>query len=166
MSLLRRKGLFESTKVLFLPIAAISPNPDQPRTCFSREGLEALAASCPGVSHPVTLPWRDDALDLATFWRQWLSWQATPAQKAWAFHDALACGLAAMARDCATVRGIDTMVCSGGVLHNRLLAARLTFYLADFTLLFAQQLPAGDGAIAYGQAVIAAARGQAQGIQP
>ncbi|HCA2011706.1 TPA: carbamoyltransferase HypF, partial [Klebsiella pneumoniae] len=128
--------------------------------------LEALAASCPGVSHPVTLPWRDDALDLATFWRQWLSWQATPAQKAWAFHDALACGLAAMARDCATVRGIDTMVCSGGVLHNRLLAARLTFYLADFTLLFAQQLPAGDGAIAYGQAVIAAARGQAQGIQP
>ena len=128
--------------------------------------LEALAASCPGVSHPVTLPWRDDALDLATFWRQWLSWQATPAQKAWAFHDALACGLAAMARDCATVRGIDTMVCSGGVLHNRLLAARLTFYLADFTLLFAQQLPAGDGAIAYGQAVIAAARWQAQGIQP
>ncbi|HBZ6048748.1 TPA: carbamoyltransferase HypF, partial [Klebsiella pneumoniae] len=128
--------------------------------------LEALAASCPGVSHPVTLPWRDDALDLATFWRQWLSWQATPAQKAWAFHDALACGLAAMARDCATVRGIDTMVCSGGGLHNRLLAARLTFYLADFTLLFAQQLPAGDGAIAYGQAVIAAARWQAQGIQP
>jgi hydrogenase maturation protein HypF len=51
------------------------------------------------------------------------------------------------------------------VLHNRLLAARLTFYLADFTLLFAQQLPAGDGAIAYGQAVIAAARGQAQGTQ-
>ncbi len=104
-------------------------------------------------------------LDLATFWRQWLNWQATPAQKAWAFHDALACGLAAMARDCATARGIETMVCSGGVLHNRLLAARLTFYLADFTLLFAQQLPAGDGAIAYGQAVIAAARGQAQGTQ-
>ena len=127
--------------------------------------LEALAASCPGVSHPVTLPWRGNALDLATFWRQWLRWQASPAQKAWAFHDALACGLAAMARDCATARGIDTIVCSGGVLHNRLLAARLTFYLADFTLLFAQQLPAGDGAIAYGQAVIAAARVQAQGTQ-
>ena len=73
--------------------------------------------------------------------------------------------LAAMACDCATARGIDTIVCTGGVLHNRLLAARLTFYLADFTLLLAQQLPAGDGAIAYGQAVIAAARGQAQGTQ-
>lgn len=64
---------------------------------------------------------------MAIFWRQWLNWQATPAQKAWAFHDALACGLAAMARDRATARGIDTVVCSGGVLHNRLLAARLTF---------------------------------------
>ncbi len=66
--------------------------------------------------------------------------------------------------DCA-VRGIDTMVCSGGVLHNRLLAARLTF-IWRILLCCLQQLPAGDGAIAYGQAVIAAARGQAQGIQP
>ena len=57
MSLLRRKGLFESTKVLFLPIAAISPNPDQPRTCFSREGLEELAASIKehGVLQPLSV---------------------------------------------------------------------------------------------------------------
>ena len=57
MSLLRRKGLFESTKVLFLPIAAISPNPDQPRTCFSREGLEELAASIQelGVLQPLSV---------------------------------------------------------------------------------------------------------------
>ena len=127
--------------------------------------LEALAATCEGVDHPVTLPWREGKLDLATFWRQWLSWQAGPAQKAWAFHDALARGLAAMMRDCANARNIHTLAFGGGVLHNRLLTARLTFYLADFTLLFAQQLPAGDGAIAYGQAMIAAARGQAQGTQ-
>jgi hydrogenase maturation protein HypF len=57
----------------------------------------------------------------------------------------------------------DTLAFSGGVLHNRLLVSRLTFYLADFTLLFPQQLPAGDGAIAFGQAVVAAARWQAQG---
>ncbi|PSC87911.1 hydrogenase maturation protein HypF, partial [Klebsiella pneumoniae] len=49
----------------------------------------------------------------------------------------------AMARDCATVRGIDTMVCSGGVLHNRLLAARLTFIWRIYSAV-AQQLPAGD----------------------
>lgn len=123
--------------------------------------LEALAATCEGVSHPVTLPWRDGALDLATFWQQWLGWQANPAQKSWAFHDALACGLAAMMRDCANARDIHTLAFGGGVLHNRLLAARLAFYLHDFTLLFPQQLPAGDGALALGQAVIAAARLQA-----
>lgn len=123
--------------------------------------LEALAATCESVSHPVTLPWRDGELDLATFWRLWLGWQANPAQKSWAFHDALACGLAAMMRDCASARDIHALAFGGGVLHNRLLAARLTFYLTDFTLLFPQQLPAGDGAIALGQAVIAAARLQA-----
>ncbi len=77
------------------------PAPDCAPESLSYEGeaacrLEALAASCPGVSHPVTLPWRDDALDLATFWRQWLSWQATPAQKA-GHSTTPACGLAAMA---------------------------------------------------------------------
>ncbi|AWT21281.1 carbamoyltransferase HypF [Klebsiella michiganensis] len=123
--------------------------------------LEALAATCEGVDHPATLPWRDGKLDLATFWLRWLSWQASPAQKAWAFHDALARGLAAMMRDYANARNIHTLAFGGGVLHNRLLTARLTFYLADFTLLFPQQLPAGDGAIALGQAVIAAARLQA-----
>ncbi len=89
--------------------------------------LEALAASCPGVSHPVTLPWRDDALDLATFWRQWLSWQATPAQKAWAFHDALglwAGGDGPRLRHRPRHRH-DGLQRRG--LHNRLLAARLTF---------------------------------------
>ncbi|HGI7053718.1 TPA: carbamoyltransferase HypF, partial [Klebsiella aerogenes] len=77
---------------------------------------------------------------------------------------ALACGLAALARDRAASCGIATIVCSGGVLHNQLLAARLSDYLSDFTLLLPQQLPAGDGAIAYGQAVVAAARWQSQRI--
>ena len=45
MPLLRRKGLFESNKVVFLPIAAISPNPGQPRRHFSRAGLEELGAA-------------------------------------------------------------------------------------------------------------------------
>ena len=67
-----------------------------------------------------------------------------------------------MARDCATARGIETMVCSGGVLHNRLLCRRLAFCLADFTLLFPQRLPAGDGGVSLGQGAIAAARELAQ----
>ncbi|OUO44466.1 ParB/RepB/Spo0J family partition protein [Flavonifractor sp. An306] len=57
MPLLRRKGLYESNKVLYLPVAAITPNPDQPRRHFSREGLEELAASIAehGVLQPLSV---------------------------------------------------------------------------------------------------------------
>ncbi|ECF6043150.1 carbamoyltransferase HypF [Salmonella enterica subsp. salamae] len=120
--------------------------------------LEALASQCAGVAHPVTMPLNGAQLDVAVFWRQWLNWQAAPAQRAWAFHDALACGFATLMRQQATARGITTLVFSGGVIHNRLLRARLTFYLSDFKLLFPQQLPAGDGGLSLGQGVIAAAR--------
>ncbi len=87
-----------------------------------------------------------------------LGWQALPSARAWAFHDALACGFAGLAREQACKRGITTLVFSGGVLHNRLLKARLQHYLVDFTLLFPHQLPAGDGGIAFGQGLVAAAR--------
>lgn len=52
-----KRGLFESTRVLFLPISVISPNPDQPRRNFSREGLEELAASIQevGVLQPLSV---------------------------------------------------------------------------------------------------------------
>ncbi|EDT9164573.1 carbamoyltransferase HypF [Salmonella enterica subsp. salamae] len=120
--------------------------------------LEALASQCANVAHPVTMPLNGAQLDVAVFWQQWLNWQAAPAQRAWAFHDALACGFASLMRQQATARGITTLVFSGGVIHNRLLRARLTFYLPDFKLLFPQQLPAGDGGLSLGQGVIAAAR--------
>ena len=110
------------------------------------------------VTHPVTLPLNGNTLDLATFWQQWLAWQAPAAQRAWAFHDALARGLAQLASQEADARQITTLAFGGGVLHNRLLKARLSRYLADYTLLFPQRFPAGDGAIALGQGVIAAAR--------
>lgn len=120
--------------------------------------LEALASQCAGVDHPVTVPLNGNQLDLAIFWQQWLIWQTDPAERAWAFHDALACGFATLMREQAEARGIKTLVFSGGVMHNRLLSARLAFYLRDFTLLFPQRLPAGDGGLSLGQGVIAAAR--------
>lgn len=94
-----------------------------------------------------------------------LNWQAPVNQRAWAFHDALAQGFAALMREQATMRGITTLVFSGGVIHNRLLRARLAHYLADFTLLFPQSLPAGDGGLSLGQGVIAAARWLAGEVQ-
>lgn len=120
--------------------------------------LEALASQCAGVEHPVTIPLNNNQLDLVVFWQQWLNWQATPPERAWAFHDALARGFATLMRQQAQLRGITTLVFSGGVMHNRLLSARLAFYLHDFTLLFPQRLPAGDGGLSLGQGVIAAAR--------
>ena len=43
MQLLRKKGLLDSPRVLFLPVDAISPNPNQPRRCFGTQELEELA---------------------------------------------------------------------------------------------------------------------------
>jgi len=154
--------LASSTGRLFDAVAcALGCAPEQ----LSYEGeaacqLEALAMRAESVIHPVSMPVTDNTLDLATFWAQWLPWQASPEARAWAFHDALAQGFATLARQQATARGLTTLAFGGGVLHNRLLKARLAFYLPDFRLLFPARLPAGDGAIALGQGVIAAARQQ------
>ncbi|CNI73641.1 carbamoyltransferase HypF [Yersinia mollaretii] len=125
--------------------------------------LEALAGQSAQSIPPVTLPLGDDnQLDLATFWQQWLAYDASPADRAYAFHFALAQGFAALARQAAQHFGIDTIAFSGGVLHNRLLRELLCAQLSDFQLLLPQRLPAGDGGLALGQALIAVARGVAE----
>ncbi len=120
--------------------------------------LEALALDAGPCSHPVTLPLVNGHLDLAAFWRQWFGWQSEAGARAWVFHDALAKGLAALVRHHALLTGVTTVACCGGVLHNRLLRERLAFYLSDFKTFFPTRLPAGDGALSLGQAVVAAAR--------
>ncbi|MFB9332347.1 carbamoyltransferase HypF [Actinoplanes octamycinicus] len=56
--------------------------------------------------------------------------------------------------------GVRTVCLSGGCLQNRILATGLSDALsaAGLTALLNRQVPAGDGGISYGQAVIAAAR--------
>ncbi|MBU9827009.1 carbamoyltransferase HypF [Rahnella perminowiae] len=124
--------------------------------------LEALAQRGQGISHPVTMPLRHTPsgtfLDLATFWQQWLGWRATPDARAFAFHDALAQGFAALACYHAVRTGTRTVALGGGVLHNRLLRRLLHHYLAPLRVLMPQKVPAGDGGLALGQAVIACAR--------
>lgn len=122
--------------------------------------LETLALAGSPAVHPVTLPLADGVPDMATFWQQWLNWRADAGARAWAFHDALAQGLAALARYHAQRSGVTTVVCCGGVLQNRLLRERLAFWLTDFTILFPVRFPAGDGALSLGQAMVAAARYQ------
>ena len=57
MALLRKKGLFDTGRILFLPAEEIRPNPSQPRRVFDQEGLEELAASIRalGILQPLTV---------------------------------------------------------------------------------------------------------------
>ncbi|KFK96429.1 MULTISPECIES: carbamoyltransferase HypF [unclassified Serratia (in: enterobacteria)] len=120
--------------------------------------LEALAQQSPHHQPPVSLPLCDQQLDLAAFWPQWLSYRAAPAQRAYAFHWALAQGFAALARQAAQQQGVRTVALSGGVLHNRLLRQLLVQQLEGLQVLLPSQWPTGDGGLALGQALIAAAR--------
>lgn len=66
MRLLPKKGLFDSGKVLFLPVDAIVPNPNQPRSVFSAPELEELANSIRslGILQPLTVRRRDGQWEL------------------------------------------------------------------------------------------------------
>lgn len=57
MALMRRKGLFESNRVQYIPVTCIVPNPGQPRKNFAEEGLLELAASIKeyGVMQPLSV---------------------------------------------------------------------------------------------------------------
>ena len=112
------------------------------------------------VTMPVLLPHDGGGkyvLDLETFWHQWLHWQASPADRAYAFHYALAQGVATLAIQAAQQHDTNIIALSGGVLHNALLRRLLINMLKDFQILLPNQLPAGDGGIALGQALVAQA---------
>ena len=66
MQILRRKGMLDSTRVLFLPVEDIHPNPDQPRKTFSRQSLEELSASIQalGLLQPLTVRRQDGRWEL------------------------------------------------------------------------------------------------------
>lgn len=51
------KTYMETGRVIFLPPKAIHPNPEQPRKCFPKEGLEELAASIRehGILQPLSV---------------------------------------------------------------------------------------------------------------
>ena len=124
--------------------------------------LEALANTSSlatqaqsAVNIPVKMPLIGNKLDLAYFWQSWLNYQAPVADKAFAFHYALAQGFAALATNQARKHQCSTIVLSGGVMHNQLLRRLLKENLSEFHVLSAHKLPMGDGGLSLGQAVIA-----------
>ncbi|WP_053239747.1 carbamoyltransferase HypF [Pleomorphomonas koreensis] len=73
------------------------------------------------------------------------------------FHGTLIDGLAALARHGATASGLKSIALGGGCLMNRVLAEGLSAALlkSDLTPLLARRLPANDGGLSFGQAVLA-----------
>ena len=57
MRLLTKRGIFESGRVLYLPVEAIAPNPSQPRRSFDAGELEELSRSIGelGVLQPLSV---------------------------------------------------------------------------------------------------------------
>ncbi len=66
MRLLPKKGLFDSGRVLFLPVDSIVPNPNQPRSIFTKPELDELADSIRslGVLQPLTVRRRNGQWEL------------------------------------------------------------------------------------------------------
>lgn len=120
--------------------------------------LEVLASQSNKSVPPVTMPIVDNKLDLSVFWRQWLSYQAPAAEKAYAFHYALAQGFADLAKIFVNQYKLNTIAVSGGVMHNRLFRTLLLDNLTGLNVLIPESLPMGDGGLALGQAIIAVER--------
>ena len=77
-----------------------------------------------------------------------------------AFHESIAEVVRRMAADAKAKSGINVAALSGGCFQNRLLLAASVERLErdGFTVLVHQSVPANDGGLAYGQAVVGAAR--------
>ena len=125
--------------------------------------LEALATQSDFIKEnkstmniPVKMAIKDNQLDLSTFWQSWLAYDTSKANKAFAFHYALAQGFSELARKQALYHHCKTIVLSGGVMHNQLLRKLLKENLAEFNVLSAHQYPMGDGGLSLGQAMIVA----------
>jgi len=82
------------------------------------------------------------------------------AEIARAFHDTMAEVILEMAADAREQTGIEVVALSGGCFQNQLLLAASIERLEEsgFTVLSHRRVPANDGGLALGQAVIAAAR--------
>ncbi len=81
----------------------------------------------------------------------------SPATISGRFHNALARAAAAMVRQAAERVGDLPVVLTGGCFQNALLAERVVAELAGTRVLLHRSVPPGDGGLALGQAVVAAA---------
>lgn len=122
--------------------------------------LEALADPDENGSYPFDI--QDGILDPAPLWEAMLAdWRAGESAGTISarFHNAIADALLTICREIRSNAGTSTVALSGGVWQNRLLLHKTLERLrADrFTVLYHHRVPANDGGLALGQALIAAA---------
>lgn len=154
---------------LFDAVAAVL---DLSRQRISYEGqaaieLETLAARAGGdVAYPFAVTDSGDGvrqIDPAPMWHALLGdleRGVEPGAVAARFHRGLADAVAALAVALAHEHALDTVALSGGVLQNRMLFEGIMQHLetSGLNVLTHAQVPANDGGLSLGQAVIAAAR--------
>ena len=127
--------------------------------------LEALAGSRPAKPLPFPARVNDagrielDPIPLLVALAMGVRRGTPVADLAAAFHESVAAATAAVAMKLCTARGIGTVALGGGVFQNLRLMQSLSYRLesAGLEVLRPIALPANDGGLSYGQAVVAAA---------
>ncbi|MGQ7247699.1 carbamoyltransferase HypF [Halomonas sp. V046] len=149
-------------------------SPDTPTAADARQDASGAGSLEPGelLPYPFAIQTDDDSglfvIDPTPMW-QALFEDLSAIDKTTAsaaaiistrFHRGLASTLADLTRRLVATRGFDTVVLSGGCFHNRRLLEETLQRLAPLPIrvLTHRQVPANDGGIALGQAVIAAAQ--------
>jgi hydrogenase maturation protein HypF len=134
-----------------------------PRARFEAQLAMALEQAAEGEAAPWpfelvrSAPWQ---LDLRPMWRALVEdlLQGVPAPTLAArFHATLGAGTAAMVRALLEREGRRPVVLSGGCFANARLVDEVLRGLVGFDVYLPRQVPPGDGGLALGQAVIAAA---------
>ncbi len=117
--------------------------------------LEAIAAKDPVAGWPFgTGP--EGEIDPAPMFRAWASARNTPLSQAAAmFHEGLAEAFASRARALVETGRAKAVALSGGVMQNARLQAALLRHLDGLPVLLHHSVPANDGGLALGQALVA-----------
>jgi hydrogenase maturation protein HypF len=121
--------------------------------------LEALAMEANGAEAIYPLVSGRDRIHLQGLWEGILNdleAGTEPSLVAARFHASLSRGLAHIAQELCHRHHLETLVLGGGVFQNRLLLEGLAAALRDsgVTLLLPGKVPANDGGISLGQAVV------------
>ncbi len=123
--------------------------------------LEALALEAHGTRLPgYELESAGDEIDPGALWQQMLTDVASAAplpQIAYRFHATIAAAFARPARALVESGQAKAVVLSGGCFQNAVLLEMMLAALSDLPVLHHTKVPANDGGLALGQAVIAAA---------